>query len=44
MPEDDILLYHSHEDLIHYVNKFVIFEVLPVLVPTRVPAVQSSLT
>jgi len=27
MPEDGILLCHSHKDLIHHVNKFVIFEV-----------------
>lgn len=44
IPEDAILLCHSHKDLIHHINKFVIFEVLPVLVPTWVPAVQSSLT
>ena len=31
MPEGGILLCHSHKDLIHHVNKFVIFEVLPVL-------------
>jgi len=31
VPEAGILLCHSHEDLIHHVNKFVIFEVLPVL-------------
>lgn len=33
MPEDCILLCHNHADLIHHVNKFVIFEVLPILLP-----------